>query len=44
MAPKKGPFSFKYQLMVLPTELQYESGRTENIYQYRVFWNVAYFE
>ena len=29
---------------MVPTDLIYENGRTEGIYQYRSFWNIAYFE
>lgn len=39
-----GPYSFKYSLVILPTNLIYEDGREYEIYQYKTFWNVAYIE
>lgn len=41
MAPTPGPFSYRYKLLIVPTDLIYEDGTEYDIFQYKTFWNVA---
>jgi hypothetical protein len=41
MVPQPGPFSYRYKLLIVPTDLIYEDGTEHDIFQYKSFWNVA---
>lgn len=41
MAPSPGPFSYRYKLLIVPTDLIYEDGTEYDVFQYKTFWNVA---
>lgn len=40
MVAQPGPFTFRYKLLIVPTDLIYEDGSQYDIFQYKTFWNV----
>lgn len=44
MVPQPGPFTYRYKLLIVPTDLIYEDGQQYDIFQYKTFWNVAMME
>lgn len=44
IVPQPGPFSYRYKLLIVPTDLVYEDGYEVDIFQYKTFWNVAMME
>lgn len=44
MVPQPGPFSYRYKLLIVPTDLIYENEQQYDIFQYKTFWNVAMME
>lgn len=44
IVPQPGQFSFRYKLLIVPTDLIYEDGVEYDIFQYKTFWNVATME
>jgi hypothetical protein len=44
IVPQPGPFSYRYKLLIVPTDLIYENGQQYDIFQYKTFWNVATME
>jgi hypothetical protein len=44
VVPQPGQFSYRYKLLIVPTDLIYEDGHQYDIFQYKTFWNVATME
>lgn len=44
LVPARGPFTYKYKLLIVPTDLVYEDGQQYEVFQYKTFWNIAMME
>lgn len=44
MVNQPGAYTYRYKLLIVPTDLIYENGAQQSILQYKTFWNVAMME
>jgi hypothetical protein len=44
LVPARGPFTYKYKILIVPTDLIYEDKQEYEVFQYKTFWNIAMME